>query len=269
MRPALCSSSTPPEVRRLWAIVASLVAVLLLGGCRVDTTVGVRLAGDGGGEVSVEVVLDAAAAKRAGNLTAEIRTDDLREAGWIVEGPKSTDDGGARLVVRRPFATAAEGEAAFRSLATEESPFGTVRIEQRRGWWTTTSAFEAEVDLRGGLAAFGDQALTDVLDGQPLGVPLEALEQQLGQSLDRMFSLDVAVRLPGDVESNAPQQLEGGARWSPGLGERVTLQATSTSLNRPRVALALIAVTSVAAAAGLAVVAIRRRRMPTPLTPGA
>lgn len=252
-------------MRRAGAVIAAILVVLLSGACRVETNVGVRLAEDGSGEISVAVDLDAAAVKRAGNLAAEIRTADLEEAGWEVDGPTSTDDGGARLVVRRSFLTPAEGEAVFRSLATEESPFGAVRIKQSRGWWSTTSTFEADVDLSGGLAALGDQALTDALEGQPLGVPLEALEQQLGQSLDRVFALGVAVRLPGDVDSNAPQRLEGGARWSPKLGESVSLRATSTAVNRPRIALTVVAATSGLGAVALAVAWARRRRSPLPL----
>lgn len=244
--------------------MAAVLVVVLTGACRVETDVGVRLADDGSGEVSVTVTLDDEAVKRAGNLAAEIRTADLEAAGWRVDGPTTTDGGGARLVVRRPFRTPEEGEAVFRSLATEESPFGKVRIEQARGWWSTTTSFEADVDLRGGVAALGDEALTEALGGQPLGVPLEALEQQLGRSLDRIFELRVAVRLPGDVESNAPQRLEGGARWSPKLGERVTLRATSDHLNRARVALTVVSTTAAVGAVALLVTWARRRPSGSP-----
>lgn len=225
-----------------------------------ETDVGLTIDEDGTGSLSVAVELDAEAARRAGNLRQEIRTADLEAAGWRVEGPSPVDGGGQRLVVTRPFTTTAEAEGAFRSLATEEGPFGRTRIRQSRGIWATQTTFESTVDLRGSLAAFGDPALTEALEGQPLGVPLETLEQRLGASLDRLFSLEVATRLPGSVESNAPQRFDGGAKWSPRLGEQVVLRASSTSWHRMRIALSAVAALSALGAVGLGATWAARRR---------
>lgn len=245
------SSSPPPDRRRAFLAAAVLLALVLGGGCRVETDVGIRVAEDGSGAIAVAVVLDAEAVKRAGNVREEIRTADLEAAGWSVDGPTALDGGGQRVEITRRFATPEEGEEVFRSLATEVGPFGDVRITQQRGLWSTTTAFDASVDLTGGLAAFGDPALTEALQGQPLGVPPEALEQRLGGALDQVFTLTIATRLPGEMASNAPTQIDGGARWAPTLGERVTLTASSTSWNRLRIALSVVAAVCALGAIGL------------------
>lgn len=246
------------------------MAVVLLGACRVETTVGVSVDDDGSGQIAVDVVLDADAVRRVGDVKEEIRTSDLRAAGWEVEGPQPVDGGGQRLRVSRPFNTPQEAEAIFRSLATPESPFGRVDIDQRRGFWSTKTTFAATVDLSGGLEAFSDPQLSEALGGQPLGVPAEQLEQRLGAALDRVFQLRVAARLPGDIESNAPRQLRGGAMWTPKLGETVTLEASSTAVNRPRIVFAVIALTSAVAAVALAgsrLFTRRRHHLPASLRP--
>lgn len=247
-----------------------MVLALLLGGaCRVETTVGVRMGADGSGAIVVDVVLDDDAVARIGDLRAEVRTADLEQAGWIVEGPTPVD-GWQRLRLSHSFADAEEGERLFRSLATDDGPFGDVHLDQKRGFWSTETTFRATIDLQGGLEAFGDPALTEALGGQPLGVPVDDLQQRLGTALDRLFTLRVAARLPGSVESNAPSSVDGGALWRPRLGEKVTLEASSTTLNRPRVA--LVGLAAVSAIASLAVLTTwargRRLGRPSPVGPG-
>lgn len=252
----------------MWTGVRLLLAALALAGagaCRVETTVGLTLGADGTGEVVVEAVLDREAVRRVGDVGEEIRTADLRAAGWVVEEPEQLDDGGARLLIRRPFSDLAAAEAALRSLATGGGPFGTVEIDQRRGFWSTTTTFSATVDLTGGLASLSDPQLAEALGGQPLGLPTEDLERRLGSPLDRVFRLQVSVRLPGRLRSNAPERADGSARWTPELGQAVDLEASSRAVNRPRIVLASLAATSALAALALgAGQAATGRRRPRP-----
>ena len=111
-------------------------------------TIGMTVDGDGSGEVVVEVTLDADAVRRVGDVEEEIRTSDLRTAGWEVDGPLAVEGGGQRLRVSHPFRTTAEAESIFRSLATEAGPFGAVEVDQRRGFWSTTTDFEGWTPAR-------------------------------------------------------------------------------------------------------------------------
>ena len=46
-------------------------------------------------------------------------------------------------------------------------------------------------------------------------------------TLNKFFSIAVAVRLPGSVSSNAPTAAGNGAIWHPQLGEKAQLSASA------------------------------------------
>jgi hypothetical protein len=251
-----------------------VAAVALLGlatsACRVDVSVGIDADDHGGGEVRVAALLDADAVNQlvgsqAGSPGAvdpatRIKVDDLVAAGWDVEGPTKQEDGGLEVVATHPYEDAAEGGRLIAEVGGDPGPFRDIDLRQERGFFTTTTHFRGTVDLAAGLAAFTDPDLRAALqasEGAPLGVTTEQLEQRLGGALNRLFGLQVAVRLPGDVESNAPTETDNGAVWAPSLGERVVLEASSERWNVANIVFLAVAVV---AAAALVVVLVRRRR---------
>jgi hypothetical protein len=90
------------------------------------------------------------------------------------------------------------------------------------------------VDLTGGVNAFGDDRLREQT-GADIGVDPQELERQAGVALNRFFSIQVALRLPGSVSANAPTEAGNGAVWQPKLGERAVLTASSSQLDMRRV----------------------------------
>ena len=89
-----------------WVLL--LVAlVVLLAGCKVDTTVDVTVREDGSGVVRVVVEADAEAVKAAesGGVPIEqaVRLGDLAEAGFRVGAWQEAEDGSATIVISRPF----------------------------------------------------------------------------------------------------------------------------------------------------------------------
>lgn len=228
-------------MRRGLAAAAALAAALLCGGCRVDTSVGIDAKADGSGQVRVEVRLDADAAKQVGDLSEQLRVEDLRDAGWTVTGPTKVEEGGVEVVATKPFATPDGAGDAMDEISGEDGPFRNFDLELDRSFLRSEAAFAGTVDLEGGIEGFSDDALKERLGGQPLGFDPAELEGRLGTALNRIFRFQVAVRLPGDVEANAPVTTGNGAVWTPQLGERVTLEATSTKANTGRLVLAAIA----------------------------
>jgi len=196
----------------------------------VGVEVNVRVEEDGSGGVEVVVALDADAVERVGgDLEAVMAVDDLLEAGWSVDGPVAEADGWTRVRISHPFGTPEEAAVVFDQIAAEDGPFQDFAVARETSFAETRWTFTGRVDLTGGLEAFGDEGLTAELDGEPLGIPVEELEAQLGESLSRLLQIRVSVRLPGEVTSNATTQAANGAVWQVRFGEDpLVLEAEGT-----------------------------------------
>lgn len=249
----------------------AVLAVATTSACRVDVSIGIDADDRGGGEVRARARLDGSAVAQLGGPepSERIRLDDLREAGWEITGPTEQDDGGLEIVATHDFASAEEAEALVADLAGDPGPLRSFEVTQHRSFLKTHTDFRGTVDLQAGLGAFTDPDLQAALQGTPqapLGVTTAALEQRLGAALDRLFGLQVAVKLPGTVESNAPTETGNGAVWAPSLGEQVVLEASGERWNVANLVGAATAALSGAALLG--VVGGRWRRTRSNVTLG-
>ncbi|HEX7166629.1 MAG TPA: hypothetical protein VF230_06590 [Acidimicrobiales bacterium] len=250
-------------MKRLRLLVAA-GALVVLGACKVDVSVGIDAHADGTGDVRVTALLDKRAAEEAGDLRKRLRTDDLEEAGWVVETPERRDDGTVSITVRHPFDSPHEAGEVLAQLSGDDGPLRGFELTQDRSFFRTETTFTGTVDLARGVEAFSDPALQEAFGGQALGVPVDQLERRLGASLDRIFGLQVALRLPGSVESNAPTATSNGAVWAPKLGEQVSLQAEAGRWNLRNIVLLVVCVTATVA---LVWVVARGRRQRRPRHP--
>ncbi|MGH9244933.1 MAG: hypothetical protein ACRD29_11575 [Acidimicrobiales bacterium] len=187
--------------------------------CQVRTEITVDVREAGGGTVTVGVGLDDDAVSRVTDPSELVRSNDLEEAGWTVTGPVRQGDGFTWFRATKPFETPEEATAIFGEISGENGPFQGFELVRDRSFARTDLRFEGSVDFRGGLESFSDSELAQSLEGEPLGEPVERIEQRIGATLDRVFQFRVAVRMPGDVESNAPGGPTNGAVWEPKLSE--------------------------------------------------
>jgi len=245
---------TPVARWRTLVLVAALV--VLCGACRVDVEVGIDAKTDGTGQVRVKVLADKEVAS-AVDLSAGVRVDDLKQAGWAVEGPTTRPDGGVQVVATKAFTDADGARLAVEELSGPAGPFQAFRLERHRGFARTTTRFSGTVDFAKGIEAFGDAGVKNALGGSDIGVDIPRLEQALNGPIDKAVGVQVAVRLPGAVTSNAPRQAANGARWELRLRDKVDLTAQSSAWNFANLAGAALAVLAVLAL--LAVVVVRRR----------
>ncbi|HEY9557323.1 MAG TPA: hypothetical protein VIR58_11350 [Acidimicrobiales bacterium] len=224
--------------------------------------------------MEVVTALDSdAIARIGGDLSAVVELDDLRAAGWSVDGPTDDSDGFTRLRVSREFGNPEEAAAIFDEIAGEEGPFQDFAVTHEDSFASTEWGFTGRVDFSGGLEALGDEGLAAELDGEPLGLSVEEIEERLGDSLSRVVQVRVGVRLPGDVSSNATTQADNGAVWQVGFGEgAVDMEATGSE--RRTATLVLIGVAVVLAVALVVLLLVRlamrstdRRRTPDQADP--
>ena len=241
--------------RRLTPLLG-LALVLLCSACRVDVEVGIDAAADGSGQVRVEVEADREVAA-AVDLSAGVRVDDLRQVGWRIDGPTPRPDGGVQMVATKRFRDADGAQLAIEELTGPDGPFQGFRLERQRTFARTTTRFVGTVDFAKGIEAFGDPALRQALGGSDIGIDLDRLEQAINGPIDRAVGVQVAVRLPGAVESNAPTQQDNGARWELRLRDRADLTAQSVAWNTSNLAGAAVAAL---AAIGLLMLLVTSRR---------
>ena len=209
-------------------LALAVVVVVGLAGCQLRVQVGVTVKDDGSGTISVGVGLDDDALRRAGTL----QLGDLLATGWTVTGPTVEKDGLHWVRATKPFANADEAATVAAEIAAKGGPFKDFAVVRHQGFATTRYRFTGTVDFSAGLKTFGDQDLAAQLDGEPLGESIAAIEKRLGDSIDRLVQVEVAVRLPGRVSSNAPLQASNGAKWKPGIGDgAVQLEASGEKRN--------------------------------------
>jgi hypothetical protein len=103
-------------VSRLLRSLACAAAVLLLASCRLDTTVELTIDSDGTGELVVTSVADSDVVSQAPGLAESLQFTDAVAAGWLVEGPTATEDGGLTVTLRHPVTSAEEAANLLASL---------------------------------------------------------------------------------------------------------------------------------------------------------
>ena len=167
---------------------ALLVAALtvLAAACRVDTAVVVDIDDDGSGVVTVVFTADADAVARVPELAEGMRLDDVRDAGWTVDGPFSRSDGGVEVRAVKAFESASQLPAVLAEIAGEDVIFSEVVLKQTRSFAQSDYEFDIVVDPTPPIEAFSDGGLAAIFDGQPFGRPLEDLIAEAGRPQDSL-----------------------------------------------------------------------------------
>ncbi len=227
-----------------------VAAVLLLAGtgCQVTLAAGVDVRPDGSGTVRAGLGLDAEALAQVGDLAGVLRVDDLRQAGWEVEGPKAEDDGLTWVRTTKRFTDPAEAERALAQLSGPAGPFRDFRLTRSGSLLRTRTTFTGAVDLSSGLAGLVDPDFTERLGGADFG---------LG-ALAEAATVEFSVGLPGSITTNAPVTDGGRAVWTPEMGSQLTLTADGDLRRLAPLVYGALAVVAVAAAL---VLFLRRRRL--------
>ena len=218
-------------VRRLLA----LGALLVLGACSATATVTVRMHDDGSGEVSVRVVLDAAAVRAAevggGTLADRVRLTDLTDAGWTVTPWHRTARGGAVLTVAKPFTRPEQVAGIVAELNGAHGPLHGVAASRDASTFSTTWKVTGAVDLRKlDLGVAGDPELVRSLTNERVDVA--GVEQRIAAS--------AATGLRVGLRADLPDGTTRAVRAVP--GKRAVLVASTDESDLGRMALVVVGV---------------------------
>lgn len=193
--PVRARTTLTAVVRR---ILAAATAVVLLASCRVDVSTSVEVHADGSGTIVVEAVADAELVDAAPGLADDLRVDDLEAAGWTVEGPTDTADGGLRMVLRHDFAGPDEATELLGQLNGPRGPYRDVVVARTVADDSVTLTVTGELGVNGGLRALADDALIESVGGVPWADVLASRDEQLADVL----GAELVVALP-DENGNA------------------------------------------------------------------
>ena len=181
-----------PVAARCRALLLVAGLTVLAAACRVDTAVEVDIDDDGSGVVTVVFAADADAVARVPELAEGLRLDDVRDAGWAVDGPISRGDGGVEVRAVKEFESSSQLPVVLAEIAGEGVIFSEVFLEQTRSFAESSYEFRAVIDPAPPVEAFSDGALAAIFGGQPFGRPLEDLIAEAGRPQDSLglrFSL--------------------------------------------------------------------------------
>jgi hypothetical protein len=241
---------------RVCGRIVVVVMLLWATACQVRVSAGIDVDQGGGGTVRAAVGLDAEALANVGDLGAVLRVDDLRQAGWRVDGPRKEGDGLTWVRASRPFSRVEDADRALSELSGAGGPFRDLAFRRSRSFLHTRTSVSGVVDLTRGAAGFGDDDLQAKV-GDTLRLDPDGLRAELGPDADRALSVQFEARLPGSMRSNASVRAGGSATWRPALGQQVRIEASSQVLNLVPLVLAALALLVVVGVA-TTVVLLRR-----------
>jgi hypothetical protein len=210
-------------VRRVLVLV---LAALALGACKVDTRVDVAVRPDGTGSITLTAVADADLVKKAPGLAEDLRFDDVKKAGWTVDGPTTTADGGLQVVVSHAFATVEEGTALLASLNGPDGPLHGVALARTVTADAITTTLKGTVGVSNGLDAFADPDVLAAIGGSPYAKDLAASGQRPADVVTFTFTAD----LPGAASNSTAAPATAAAAGAP-MRWSVPLDGTSTDLS--------------------------------------
>lgn len=193
---------------RTVAVVGALLMVLT--GCRVDIRIDVTADDTGAGLIEVTVDVDSEAVANVPGLAEDLRLDDLLASGWTVEGPTLVNSGGQRVVVRYPFESPAEATAALRQIGGINGPLLNPELKRTVDGRTVATTLDATLQMVGGVQAFSDAQLSELLGS----APWSATAAKLGVDPAQSVSLTLVAHLPGEIKKSTGTEAEGGVVWN-------------------------------------------------------
>lgn len=182
--------------RRILPLLLAIVS-LTLASCRVDVAVELDVAQNGSGTLTVRALADPDVVGAAPGLAEDIRVDDLRAAGWAVDGPLLQPDGSLLLTLTRAFSTPEQATALLSSVNGPDGPLRTIALGRTATDTEITYTLTGALGTDGGVLAFTDPDLLAALGVSPYADEIAAAGIDPSEAVGITFT----AALPGDVRS--------------------------------------------------------------------
>ena len=200
----------------LRAVVLAVGLAVGAAACRVETVVEVEVDDVGSGTVTVVLRADGDAVARVPELADGLRLDDVRDAGWTVDGPVSRGVLGVEVRATKAFVSSTQLPVILGELAGEGVIFSDVVLEQTRSFARSAYDFRATIDPAPPVETFSDGALAAIFQGQPFGRPLADLIAEVGTPEDSL-SLEFSLTLPDSDDAFGASSVEWAEEGEAGL----------------------------------------------------
>jgi hypothetical protein len=239
-------------VRLLRRFIPAIACVLACAGCRLDANVLVDVGRDGSGIVTVTAVADKDMLGRGGLALADLRLDDVKQAGWTVEAPTATSSGGRQMIISKAFHTTTQADQILSELSGPAGPLHGLKVTQKREFARIVTNVQGEVGLDGGVAGLGDDELVQLLGGQ------QVLQGLTGANLAEHFVVTVTLKGPGAPvgPATASGPMDGATRTPLALKAVESDQPASRARK-----VSYLAMLGAVLTAALSLVLLRRRRL--------
>jgi hypothetical protein len=184
-----------------------VLAVVLLAGCQVQVQVDTVVDKSGAGTVTVSVGFDRAAWERLQEHDPQLKMDDARQAGWVVDLPEADANGVTWMRATKAFSSADELPSVLDEIAGTGTMFTGVEFVRLETDDDITYRVSGDVDLTKGIATFADPELAAQLGGDPFGGNIAAIEAEEGKPVSQMVSFEIATTVAGGNTSTVKPTL--------------------------------------------------------------
>ncbi len=201
--------------------------MIALAGCRLDVAVDIAVEPDGTGSISVVATADAELLEAVPTLAEDLALDDVVAAGWVIDGPNPSPDGGLTITLTHGFFSDQDATNLLNSLGP---PFNEMSMVRNSSGDDTTTRLSGLLGLPDGFASFADDDLVAAIGSQPFADQIAAARATPESSI----GATMRARLPGDIDESQTNgtDLDGQLEWVAPLDGTV-LDARAVSVQSP------------------------------------
>ncbi len=209
-------------------VLAACVCVVVLAGCRLDVAVDMTVEPDGTGTISILATADAELVAAVPTIAEDLALDDIVTAGWAVDGPNPTPDGGLTITFTHGFFSDEEATNLLNSLG---APFNEMSMVRNSSGQDTTTRLTGLLGLPDGFASFADEDLVAAVGSVPFAEQIAAS----GATPASSMGITMRAALPGNIDqaqSNGTLIDDGRLEWVVPLDGTV-LDSRAVSVQSP------------------------------------
>lgn len=191
-------------------VLALCVCAIALVSCRLDVAVDMTVEPDGTGTIVLVATADAELVEAVPTIADELATDDILAAGWVIDGPTTTPEGGLTMTLTHTFSS---DEGATNLLNSIGPPFNQMAMVRNTTGEDTTTRLSGLLGLSDGFESFADEDLIAAVGAVPFTDQISASAATPESSMNVVFR----TTLPGQIvqtETNGTALDDGRLEWT-------------------------------------------------------